>query len=186
MRTIFILGAVLIGIGILVYVAEKSISTKAVPSLQEFVASTTVSSADTIKNIESVLDLASTTTEIQDQTPSLTPLNTPKGTLYVYVAKNPTTREQGLSGYPSLDADQGMLFIFPTENPQSFWMQDMNFPLDIVWMDRYKKIIGVTPNISPKTYPKTFASPGKVQFVLEINAGSAEKFGLREGTTVIF
>jgi uncharacterized membrane protein (UPF0127 family) len=113
-------------------------------------------------------------------------IRAPQGTIRVVTAKTPSTREQGLSGYTSLAADQGMLFIFPKSGSVNFWMKNMNFPIDIVWMNSDRKILGVNTNISPESYPKTFTSPGKIQFVLELNAGSAEKFGLRRGTTVIF
>lgn len=113
-------------------------------------------------------------------------IDTPGGKIRVLIAKNPTTRQEGLSGYKSLDADQGMLFIFPTPVDVGFWMKDMNFPIDIVWMNKDRKIIGITKNVSPETYPKTFPSPNKVQFVLELNAGGAEKFGLVKGGYLSF
>lgn len=102
------------------------------------------------------------------------------------IAKTPSTRERGLSGYTAIAADQGMLFIFPKSEEVGFWMKDMDFPIDIVWMDKNKKVTGVSKNISPKTYPKTFPSPGNVQFVLELNAGSADVFGLTTGTPLSF
>ena len=117
---------------------------------------------------------------------SLKPIRTSKGVIYVSVARTPATRAIGLSGRASMKADEGMLFIFPKPDIYDFWMKDMNFPIDIVWMDADRKIIGVTRDISPETYPKSFISPGKVQFVLEVNANSAEKLGLVEGTHVSF
>ncbi len=208
MRIITTISVIIIGIGILFYVAQESMSVHAVPTLQEYIASTTASSSLTAGNKEnqaSVAWLASSTiidallaptspeknsssTKIilPKNNSSLTPLKTSKGTLYVAVAKTPETRTQGLSGYTSLGADKGMLFIFPTPGEPDFWMKDMNFPLDMVWINSSRKIIGVSSNISPKTYPETFAPPGKIQFVLEVNAGIAEKFGMAVGTTVVF
>jgi uncharacterized membrane protein (UPF0127 family) len=113
-------------------------------------------------------------------------ISAPKGIIRVLIAKTPSTRERGLSGYTSIAADQGMLFIFPRAEGVGFWMKDMEFPIDIVWMDKNKKITGVTKNLSPKSYPKTFLSPGDVQFVLELNAGSADTFGLTTGTRLSF
>lgn len=74
-----------------------------------------------------------------------------------------------------------MLFIFPKPTTVSFWMENMHFPIDIVWMNSDRKILGITRDVSPDTFPKSFPSPGKIQFVLELNAGGAEKFGLKKG-----
>gem|GEM_PF-771127 len=208
MRTITTIGVIIIGISILFYVAQESMSVHAVPTLQEYIASATASSSLTASNKENqasvawlasstiidallaptskkIIPTASTTPTVKNNS-SLTPVKTSKGTLYVAVAKTPETRTQGLSGYTSLGVDKGMLFIFPTVGEPDFWMKDMNFPLDIVWINSGRKIIGVSSNISPKTYPKTFTPPGKIQFVLEVNAGIAEKFGMAVGTTVVF
>ena len=116
----------------------------------------------------------------------LTKVTTSKGVIYATVAKNPTTREQGLGGYTSLGADKGMLFIFPKSGQQNFWMKDMNFPIDIVWINSGMKIIGVESDVSPNSYPKVYSSPVSTQFVIEVNAGFAEKLGLIVGTRVIF
>lgn len=110
----------------------------------------------------------------------------PKGTIRLLVAKTPSSREHGLSGYDSIAQDQAMLFIFPRSESVGFWMKDMKFPIDIVWIGANRKIAGISENISPNTYPKTFISPGDVQFVMEMNANAATKFGLKKGTALSF
>lgn len=113
-------------------------------------------------------------------------IKAPKGKIRLLIAKTPNTRERGLGGYASLDTDQGMLFIFPRPTSVNFWMEDMKFSLDFVWMSSDHTIVGITSNISPDTYPASFPSPGKVQFVLELNAGAATQFGLKVGDRLAF
>lgn len=109
-----------------------------------------------------------------------------KKQLFVAFAALPPEQERGLSDTASLADDQGMLFLFPTETKPSFWMKDMNYALDIVWIDGNKKVIEITPNLDPKTYPKSFTSKSPAQFILEVPAGFAEKNDIVVGTQVSF
>lgn len=186
MRTITTILIVILSIGVLFYIAKESISVNVVPTLQEYISSTTSPVAENIPTATSTIVIDSSISSTTKNISFLTPIKASKGTIYATVAKNPTTREKGLSGVASLDEEEGMLFIFPTVMEQEFWMKDMNFPIDIVWINSDRKIVGVSSNISPETYPNRFSSPSKIQFVLEVNAGFAEKFGLATGTRVIF
>lgn len=95
-------------------------------------------------------------------------------------------REQGLSDTSSLNSNQGMLFFFATSTVPNFWMKDMNYPLDIIWIDNNKKIIGVVQNLSPSTYPQTFAPTSPVSYVLEVSSGFFEKNNLKIGDSINF
>ena len=103
------------------------------------------------------------------------------------VADTPARRQKGLSGHAPLTQDQGMLFVFPAPARQSFWMIDMTFPLDMIWIGADKKVAGITANIpapSPGTLPQDlplYQSPEPAQYVLEVNAGWAEKQGIKLG-----
>jgi len=110
----------------------------------------------------------------------------PQGTIHVSIADTAVLQENGLSDRPSMPDDSGMLFIFPTARNYAFWMKDMRFPLDMVWIDSDHMVVGVTENISTSTYPETFGPPSPVPFVLELNAGAAERFGIATGTTLKF
>lgn len=99
----------------------------------------------------------------------------------VTIADTPYLRELGLSYTASLKAGTGKLFIFDKPQIQSFWMKDMNYPIDIIWIADDLKIVGITENISPDTYPKTFQSPSEVRYVLEINASESEFYRLIVG-----
>ena len=102
------------------------------------------------------------------------------------------TRAQGLSGRENLPEDQGMIFIFPEPGNYGFWMRQMRFPLDIIWISAEKKIIGIEPNIppplpsTPETELKIYYPPEAVQYVLEGNAGWSERHQIRIGDLVIF
>jgi hypothetical protein len=91
-----------------------------------------------------------------------------------------------LSDRTTLAADSGMLFVFDTPGQYGFWMKDMRFPLDMVWINADKTVAGVTKDILPSTYPSIFPPPNPISYVLEINAESADKFGLSKDALVSF
>ena len=63
-------------------------------------------------------------------------------------------------------------------------MKDMLFSLDILWINNDGVVVEVERNITPTTYPKTFINSSAATYVLEINAGEAEKRGLYIGSKV--
>ncbi len=80
-----------------------------------------------------------------------------------------------------------MLFVFPKADYYPFWMPDMHFPLDIIWIGADKKIISISENIPPlldKTKPTYYLSPKPAQYVLEVKAGFAKKHNIKIGDTV--
>lgn len=105
----------------------------------------------------------------------------------VDVADSIFTRERGLSGRPSLAADQGMLFIFDAPARYSFWMKEMHFPLDMIWI-RDGHIVDITTDVPPpqpgQTVLPTYFPVEPADRVLEVNAGFAQAHGLRTGIEV--
>lgn len=101
------------------------------------------------------------------------------------IANTEATREKGLSGRSSLPAKTGMLFIFPFDIPESFWNQEMKFPLDVVWIDK-NQVVGVGELPIDKGDNVTINSPTSVNLVLELPAGQAQKNDLKVGTKVNF
>lgn len=97
-----------------------------------------------------------------------------------------TLRKQlrGLSGRESLDADTGMFYTFQSPDFYTFWMRDMKFPIDIIWIGSDNRVVDITKNISPNSFPKTFTSQEKAQYVVEVNAGYADAHGITVGATV--
>ncbi|MEX0918948.1 MAG: DUF192 domain-containing protein [Candidatus Paceibacterota bacterium] len=100
------------------------------------------------------------------------------------IADTPRDRAKGLAGRQELPANHGMLFIFPTAGNYNFWMKEMNFPLDIIWLDEDLTIIDLTENFSPETYPETITSKEPAKYVLEIKAGLVERLNLTIGNTL--
>ncbi|MEK9183386.1 MAG: DUF192 domain-containing protein [Patescibacteria group bacterium] len=101
----------------------------------------------------------------------------------VELAKTPKAQAQGLSGRKLLAADQGMLFLFSISQKRSFWMKDMNFPIDIIWIDN-GEVVDIASNLPPPAVvnnPPVYYPRAPVNAVLEVNAGFSEKYGLKIG-----
>ena len=114
------------------------------------------------------------------------PLSIGQATLSVYVADTGILREKGLGGRESLSEGYGMLFIFEKADFQSFWMKDMKFPIDIIWIDETKRVVFVKNKVSPASYPETFSPKVSAKYVLETPAGFSEKNRLKVGDMVYF
>ena len=101
-------------------------------------------------------------------------------------------RQQGLSDRPALAPGSGMLFIFEAEQGLSFWMKNMHFPLDMVWIGAGCTVVDISRDV-PAPLPgtknsdlPTYSPEGDAQYVLEINAGEAQALGLGPGAPVSF
>ena len=104
--------------------------------------------------------------------------------LKVKVADTQSLRELGLGNRDTLGKADGMLFIFDTPGMYGFWMKDMKFDLDIIWIDQTGKVIGFEKNVSKNSYPKISYPPNEVRYVLEMNTGSIEKWGIKVGDSM--
>lgn len=102
------------------------------------------------------------------------------------VARTPDALHQGLSGRSSLDDDRGMLFVFERPDTYCFWMKDMKFNLDIVWLDDTKRVVFIERDIAPDTYPNTLCPDRPARYVLEVNAGLSRRAGVQVGDQVSF
>lgn len=106
----------------------------------------------------------------------------------VDVAVTEAQKEQGLGGRDSLAKGTGMLFPYDHKEQYEYWMRNMKFPLDFIWIDG-NVVADLTPNVPP---PRDGERPiivkplVPVDKVLEIAAGEAEKFGIRVGDAVQF
>jgi uncharacterized membrane protein (UPF0127 family) len=102
------------------------------------------------------------------------------------VAQTPSEQERGLSGHAPLAADEGMLFLFDDVRVKQFWMKDMGFPIDIIWISPEWKVNAWAANALPESYPALFTSPDNTQYVLEVPAGTAKRLWLRTGEAATF
>ena len=105
--------------------------------------------------------------------------------LFVDIADDNCKTSLGLSGRASLDGE-GMLFIFENVGNYGFWMKDMNFPIDILWIDDKFEVVGIEKNLSPDTFPKSFGSNYLVKYVLEVPAQYSDKNNIKIGDNIIF
>lgn len=106
-------------------------------------------------------------------------------TVQVDVANDEASRERGLMYKRSMPPDQGMLFLFADEAPRSFWMKNTYIPLDLIFIDARHQVVGVVQHAEPlTTTPRFIATPA--QYVLEVNAGFAQRFRVDQDTLVSF
>jgi uncharacterized membrane protein (UPF0127 family) len=98
---------------------------------------------------------------------------------------------RGLMFRESLPASRGMLFIHPEENNFRYWMYQTKIPLDLIWMDRDRRIVEMSFDTPPcksssaKECP-SYGGKFKSMYVLEVNGGIARKNGLKTGDTLDF
>ncbi|HEY4694351.1 MAG TPA: DUF192 domain-containing protein [Candidatus Nanoarchaeia archaeon] len=104
--------------------------------------------------------------------------------ILVEIVESQEEVEKGLSNRDFLASNAGMLFNFPERAVKSFWMKDMKFPLDIIWIDE-GKIVGIEENApTPSETIPAFTSPQPVNKVLEVTAGFVEKNKVKIGDKV--
>jgi len=103
----------------------------------------------------------------------------------VEIADSPAKRELGLQYRRDLASDRGMIFLFPSQSEQTFWMKNTPIPLDMIFIDRELKIVGIVEQSVPFSLdPRSVGRPS--QYVLEINGGLAKRNGIRPGDSVTF
>jgi uncharacterized membrane protein (UPF0127 family) len=114
-------------------------------------------------------------------------IETAKGevSFQVEVAATPEKREVGLMYRRELPADHGMLFIFPAERVNSFWMKNTPIPLDMIFIGRERKIVGIVHETVPFSLDGRSVSVPS-QYVLEINGGLSRRYGFKAGDVVKF
>lgn len=101
--------------------------------------------------------------------------------IVLLLARTPAERTRGLSGRERLAEGQGMLFIYEREDRYGFWMPDMRFSIDIIWLDADMRVVDVKENATPESYPEVFEPKAPALYVLEVPAGYAAKYGIVEG-----
>ena len=110
----------------------------------------------------------------------------PYGKVEAIISSTTAERDRGLSFRQSLPTTQGMLFVFRNAGLKGFWMKDMHFPLDIIWTDTNRRVVTVLKGAQPDSYPNVFYPATSSQYVLELNAGQADEFGIATGTVLGF
>ena len=111
---------------------------------------------------------------------------------YELSAEIPVTGElmsKGLSVKNQLRENESMLFVFEEPLRHTFWMKDMKFPIDIIWLDSNGKIVHIEENLMPCPLVlicPSYAPNTDSQYVLETIAGFAQRHNISLGTTIKF
>ena len=118
----------------------------------------------------------------------LSPQKEPKVTIgrvdfRIDVANEPAEWRRGLVGHAPLQQGEGMFFLFPSADNRTFWMKNMDFPIDIIWIAG-NEVIGYVDDATPDDGEIVYNSPGKVDKVLEIAAGERKRLGITIGAPV--
>jgi uncharacterized membrane protein (UPF0127 family) len=111
-----------------------------------------------------------------------------KGHRYtIEFAEDEASREYGLMNRTEMADDHGMLFVFPNDEPRAFWMKNTKIPLDMIFIDKNRKVVSIKHDAPPCVTERcpALTSEGPVRYVLELNAGQAAKLGLTSGDELI-
>jgi hypothetical protein len=109
------------------------------------------------------------------------------GVFTAKVADTPEKREKGLSGTLQLRQDEALLFVYDTDDKWSIWMKDMNYAIDIVWLDKDKKVVYIVKNATPESYPyETFTSKQDARYIVELPAGTVGTKNINIGGQAAF
>ena len=105
--------------------------------------------------------------------------------VFVEIADTLEERRIGLMNREFLDENSGMLFIFEDSKPRTFWMRNTLIPLDIIFISDDLKILNIAQAFPCLEDPCVlYNSEGDAKYVLEVNLGVAEKYGLNVGDGV--
>lgn len=108
-----------------------------------------------------------------------------KKEIQIEIADNDFEQQTGLMYRKQMDTDKGMLFIFEEIKVRSFYMKNTYIPLDIIYIDTDNTIINIAKNAKPLDENSLF-SGAPAKYVLEINAGLSEKWGIKKGDEISF
>ena len=106
-----------------------------------------------------------------------------KATFRIEIAQNQVELMQGLKYRESMEADQGMLFVFPQTDYYDFWMQDTYLPLDMIFASADESIFQIVENAKPFSEER-IAPEQPNNYVLEINGGLAKKLNIIPGDRI--
>lgn len=167
-----------------------------------------------VASLASALALAACSTKSRDPSPTMSPAQSPEPTaapvtpppaatahakrgtvtltgsqgprkVNVEVVSSPRAVERGLMYRTHMPVDDGMLFLMGEEEVQSFWMRNTLIPLDMIFIGKDMKVVGIVENAEPRTETsRTINKPSS--FVLEVNGGWSAKNGIAAGATVTF
>jgi len=102
------------------------------------------------------------------------------------IASTESDRVRGLSGREDMPEDEALKMVFNEEDYHSIWMKDMNFSIDVIWVNEGKEVVDIKEDISPETYPEVFTPQSPAKYVLELKAGVVSENDLKIGDKLDF
>jgi len=109
------------------------------------------------------------------------------GVFKAKLALTDNARSKGLAGTKDINPDEALLMAFPSDGMWEIWMKDMNFPIDVVWLDKDRKVTTTVKNIpfdestKVKHQPKTPA-----RYIIELPAGTVDEEVIKIGDVAVF
>lgn len=107
-------------------------------------------------------------------------------TIAIEIAETEGAITQGLMHRKSMSFNKGMLFIFPNNEERSFWMKNTIIPLDIIYINSDLEIVSIKDHTTPFSTDSVPSDGKAAQYVVEVNAGFAGKYGIKEGDSIDF
>lgn len=107
----------------------------------------------------------------------------------IEIADDFQERARGLMFRDAMPADHGMLFIYDQEQPAAFWMKNTKIALDILYFDAGRRLVSLQKRVPPCTLGDdcpAYPSEHPAMYVLEVNAGEADRLALKPGDQLIF
>jgi len=128
------------------------------------------------------------TTDTKSESVDFLPFNVPgsENEYSLEVALSPEAQRTGLSYRESLADNTGMLFIFNELDNHGIWMKDMNFNLDILWVDENKQIVYLKQAVTPESFPDIFTPNKPAKYVIEMSSGFISNENLQVGDKLVF
>jgi uncharacterized membrane protein (UPF0127 family) len=105
--------------------------------------------------------------------------------LIASIADTPLARTNGLSNVRVIGPNEGKLFVFDSEDYHEFWMKDMNFSIDIIFINDKGTVVDFVENIAPETYPNSFKPKYPASKAIEVNAGWVKAQNIKIGDFVL-
>ncbi len=103
----------------------------------------------------------------------------------IEIADDEMSQKQGLMWRRSMEDNQGMLFIMAAQEEQAFWMRNTYIPLDIIYVNDQMEIVRIRANTKPQSLSQ-ITSDAPALYVVEVNAGFAEKQNIKQGDKIAF
>lgn len=100
---------------------------------------------------------------------------------HMTVLRTEAELQKGLSGTKSLPEGEAMLFVFGGDSKWGIWMKDMNYAIDIVWLDSDRTVVYTIKNATPESYPEIFRPDVDARYVIELPSGTIERTGITKG-----